>query len=819
MIRIIQVLKNEWKLLIPLLLITFFLGNIFLYGWQFFFWPNTSGPVLYEGDGFAFFYNFKRLAEESWFYTNHRANYPWVSNFSDFPQSDFGNYLFIKLVTMVSGSIIVASNLYLSVSFPLAFLTTYVLLRVLQISKINSILGAFSYAFLTFHFVRVGHVFFTWYFVVPCYIYLFYRLLNSNSPILFTNWKTQYATNLRHFLGLMLLTCFGGYFALFTLFGLIFCALPMFFITKKFWHTSFAIGASGLAILLGTFCNIYPTVLYGREQGPNLEALIRVPLESELYALKFSQLFIPAGYHISHFLSQIANFYNFNSVSVNENASAIIGLLPSIGVMVSIVFLLYRLVPTTVRANSFFSDKRVLISGLFILFYVLFASIGGIVALYALLVNSTARGWNRISIYIACFGLISLTVLIDYAYQNLQSIQTSKWLKWSVSAFLCFLVLIDQTPVNGSYKIYINVEKYQENDIYYQKIEQSLPKGSAIFQLPFQTYPGHPVNGMGAYTHFEGHIHSQHLKWSFGGIKWREGEWFYRHLAGLPLKQQLDVAKAMGFKGVLLDKRAFCDGGKWIEQAVTQYAAQDWNLDTTSIESKIIRNQKQGRVFVPLANVEDQLVQRKLANQHLIPIGYEIQSGYIPQSNGQWNDIIDFRRETYPYFLKFVDGLSSWSYVKKNSPEALLYPYKEDWPLNAEEELQCEVQARKKRVSDDYVPFARWSDARLSKTVKLTFDRPLPSKLRLQITASAVANNQLKPAVIKIGRIEKKVQFTELMQTHQLEFEIPNPTYELEIIPAEPTDVSLETRGRGKADRRLLSLHLQSIRITPLISQ
>ena len=154
---IIQILKNEWKILIPLLILSFFLGNALVFGWQFFFWPDTRAPVLYEGDGFAFFYNFKRLAEESWFYTNQRANYPWVSNFSDFPQSDFGNYLFIKLVALITGSIVVASNLYISVGFPLAFFTMYLLLRVLNVSKVSAIVGAFSYAFLSFHFLRVGH--------------------------------------------------------------------------------------------------------------------------------------------------------------------------------------------------------------------------------------------------------------------------------------------------------------------------------------------------------------------------------------------------------------------------------------------------------------------------------------------------------------------------------------------------------------------------------------------------------------------------------------------------------------------------------------
>ena len=166
----------------------------------------------------------------------------------------------------------------------------------------------------------------------------------------------------------MLLPFFVGYFTLFALFGLVFCAVPLLALSKKLWQTGIAIATSGFAILLGTLLNIYPTILYTKQNGPNLEALVRIPLESELYALKFSQLFIPVGYHFNSFFRDLSNFYNSNSASINENASAVIGILPSIGVLLSLGFLIYRLVPQALKTNHLLNDKRILIAGLFILF-------------------------------------------------------------------------------------------------------------------------------------------------------------------------------------------------------------------------------------------------------------------------------------------------------------------------------------------------------------------------------------------------------------------------------------------------------------------
>jgi phosphoglycerol transferase len=804
------ILKNEWKIILPALVVFFFLANILIFGWAFWYWPNSISPLLYEGDGLAFLYNFKRLTEDTWYFTNNRVNYPWLSYFHDFPQSDVGNYLFIKLVSAALGSYVIASNLYLSLGFPLVFFAGYVLFRVLNISKINSFLGAFAYAFLAFHFLRSHHIFFTWYFVVPAYVYMYFQLI-FREHLLFTAWKTNSASNIRHLIALIILPFFGGYYALFALFGFVFCIFLVIANRRKFWLSVYAGFVSCGAILLGTILNIWPTLLYNYKNGPNLEALIRVPLESELYAFKFSQLLIPVGYYPVLWVRQLADFFNYNSSTINENASATIGLVASIGVIFSLSLMVYQAVFKNPKNESLFNNKVLLASGLFILFFVLFASIGGLVSLYALLINSTARGWNRVSIYIALFGLISFFTLIDYWYKT-KFYKHKKLVLISITSFfLGIFIVVDQTPLRLVTHKNIDDTRYLENEKFYSDIEKSLPVGAAIFQLPYQIYPGHPKGNMGAYSHLEGPLHTQNLRWSSGGLAWREGEWFYRFLDELPLIQQLEVASAMGFSGIYIDKRAFCDNGQWIEDQVTDYIRNRLPSEQNKIELGFIRNEGQGRVYVPLPKSANMAEQKKVANHYLKQIGFSIEEGLIPVSKGQINGVIDFRRESLPYYVKFVNGLSRRSFALSNSKDAQFDPYNRAWKLNAAEGPACYQDELDAKVSKNEVPVGRWSDARLHKTVQITFDRPLPQKFRLTISASAVGPNVGAPTVIKVGNVTRTINLSYEMQKHQIDFEVPPHSKLMEIIPYKPVDVSLETRDVGSKDRRLLALHLQSM--------
>jgi phosphoglycerol transferase len=102
------------------------------------------------------------------------------------------------------------------------------------------------------------------------------------------------------------------------------------------------------------------------------------------------------------------------------------------------------------------------------------------------------------------------------------------------------------------------------------KIEASLPENSAIYQLPYVPFPeSGPVNDLSVYQLGTGFISSKTLRWSFGGMKGREGDLFYRALSKETVAKQLDVIKRLGFAGIYIDRRGFADRGESVVMELT----------------------------------------------------------------------------------------------------------------------------------------------------------------------------------------------------------------------------------------------------------
>ncbi|CAH2806648.1 MAG: hypothetical protein CBARDCOR_6367, partial [uncultured Caballeronia sp.] len=75
-----------------------------------------------------------------------------------------------------SGNIGVALNLYYLFGFPLNALSAYVVLRKLRVSTILSFAGGFIFTILPFHFERLGHLFYNWYFSAPVFIWYAFKI-------------------------------------------------------------------------------------------------------------------------------------------------------------------------------------------------------------------------------------------------------------------------------------------------------------------------------------------------------------------------------------------------------------------------------------------------------------------------------------------------------------------------------------------------------------------------------------------------------------------------------------------------------------------
>src|SRR5262249_14976933 len=86
------------------------------------------------------------------------------------------------------------------------------------------------------------------------------------------------------------------------------------------------------AVSLSVLGNLLPTFLYRMEHGANPVAVRRVRAESELYALKGTQLLLPASGHRVPFLAAVKDAYNTRGFPlINENDTATLGLAGSVG--------------------------------------------------------------------------------------------------------------------------------------------------------------------------------------------------------------------------------------------------------------------------------------------------------------------------------------------------------------------------------------------------------------------------------------------------------------------------------------------------------
>ena len=744
------------------------LSSILIFGKDFYH-LSTNVPGIYYGDGVAFLINLQRAFEGNWGYTNERMGFPWLSDFTETPQSDFFNYLIINSIAHLTGSLILAVNSYFILGFIVIFITTYLLLRALKISQLSAFIGSVCYALIAYHFLRLSHIFFTWYFVAPAYIFIYYKIINYDltKGIFIKN-------NLKFGLYLFLLPFFGGYYTLFALFGFIFCFFIIYLKSKNLIKSILLIGSSLTIVICSVVLNLLPTLFFVYKNGYNYENLNRLPMESELYAFKISQLFIPTGYHVLAKFRELSDFFYLQSAYANENATASLGVLTCIGLIISISNLLSNVLNRNKINSNLLSDPRILISGLFILFFTLFASMGGLVSLYSLLISSTARGWNRVSIYIACFAIISLTILFDLIFAKVQR----KIYQYLIVLAAVVFIVLDQSPIFSKF-LAPQGPQYQLDKEFFQSIEKQLPTGSAVFQFPYQEYPGDEKKySMDVFAHSLAFIHTSHLKWSFGGMLWREGDWFYSHLALLPMNEQLDIIRAMGFKGITIDTSGYCDAGKWATQETQNYFKQFSNGQSLAITKR----NKGYTLFIPIPEISDPSLFLR-AQQHLSKINYFLDINNIPRPIQESSIKVDFKNTSTQAMIKKITGLfdryTPIQYTKGiatdlSSPQAI--ESLNFQPL-CEYKTANHLSLANRRVQSSNVHFKQ--------DVVLVFNHNLPKKFQFILHTTSVNHDVDFDVLVKYGEFKKIIELKDLKEKNILEFENQQdlPIFTISIIP------------------------------------
>ena len=454
--------------------------------------------------------------------------------------------------------------------------------------------------------------------------------------------------------------------------------------------------------------------------------------------------------------------------------------------------------PSTSK-NAYRTDAlqfRLRIFAILVLGMVLLATVGGGSSLFAMLISTSIRSWNRISIFIAFISILAFMLCVDYFIAKYAKPTYAWLLSAAIALVLVVLGMYDQT-VKPCHTCFRSNQTLVANDAaFINAIETRLPTRSAIYQLPYMAYPeSSPVNGLGSYDQARGLLNSSQLRWNFGGMRGRLGDWFFRKLSLLPIDQQITIVKAMGFSGVYIDRRGYLGAGldKRCEPFVKSKVDRLKNncMTIAEIESDIadavgaeLSQQKLVSLdaqlsFTPVTPSNKQATEAEtlVANSYLQAIGFKLQNGIPVQTDGGFEEPLDFRKSDldFPHYVGRVTGLAGLT-------------------------------------AANGINLGRFSDAMEAKKVTVWLSKPLPKKFRLEIHAEAAGPNAGKPLKIKIGKQVKELVLSDKFSTQSVVFETNDPVYKIDFIPAEPFSPA---RRWGASDKRFLAIHFQQISIAP----
>jgi phosphoglycerol transferase len=174
---------------------------------------------------------------------------------------------------------------------------------------------------------------------------------------------------------------------------------------------------------------------------------------------------------------------------------------------------------------------------------------------------SEIRSWNRVSIFIGFFSLATVAFGIDWLRRHLPDRAWRTPVTIAALALLVLVGILDQVAptVVPDYKA--AQQRFDSDETFFTKVERDLPKGSAVFNLPYQFFPESGiVNGIGPYDQVRGFLHTDGLKWSWGGVVGTDADWAAAAAQQPSTDELLDRISAVGFRGIVLDRRGDVDG-------------------------------------------------------------------------------------------------------------------------------------------------------------------------------------------------------------------------------------------------------------------
>jgi hypothetical protein len=521
-------------------------------------WDADLG-VPFRGTGDTLF--FQMLVKDAlgggWVLTNPHLGAPFGQELYDYPVAgaDTLQFLAIKILGLFSSNAAVVFNVYFLLTFPLAAIAAYAVLRWLELSVPVAVIGAVLFALAPYHFLRGEFHYFlaaTWPIPLGAYLVLAIYL---GTPLFGTRQRTIATLAICVAVGLS-----DFYYAAFT--ALLAGAATLLATAVRRQRQTFLAGAFvTLAVVAATGLALAPSLVYRAQHGAN-QALERAPSESELYSLNVIGLVMPVEDHRIDRLASIRERYQ-RSTSVGKEAAPL-GLLGAVG----FVWLLALALAICVGARGGLAqDPRQRSLATANLTALLIGTTGGASAIIAYAVGPELRTWSRLSVFIAFFAIAALCLLADAARPWVERRGPRARIAAAAAVVgIAVLAVADGTSPSMTPDYAQVAASYHSDDAFVNQIEQTVGPDAQVFQMPYQEFPDEiEFAGLQDYDGARGYLHSDSLRWSWGAMKGRPRDW-QAETVNLPATTVMPMVAAAGFQGVYLDRFGYSDDGEGIEK-------------------------------------------------------------------------------------------------------------------------------------------------------------------------------------------------------------------------------------------------------------
>ena len=543
---------------------------------------EDKSPLVYAPDALFYLMMAKGSIDHFWFLDNPSLGFPFGQQLHEIPHGlDNLNLAILQVLGWVFQNPFTAVNVFFILTFAGISVSAYLVVRRLGISRISGGAVALLYAFVPYHFARgEAHLLLSAYWMVPVAGLLLIGVTSERPP--FTadapeserGWKVSLRgkSSILWLLACAGLASTGSYYGAITI-TLLAPIVLIDYLARRRRRVIASAAIALAAIVLVMIVNLLPTFVFWVQNGRNSEVVKRGPSETEVNGLKISQLVLPTeGHRIGAFADIQAKSTRFSIIPAERGQQ--LGLIGAIGfvVILGAVLISARRRNTTVadgdgdprpppaldNADAIAPPREILrVYGIASIVAILVGAVSGFSLIMAGIGLSDIRSWNRVSIFIAFFALAAVGLGLDWCRRQLPN---ARWRQPFTVGAITLLVLVgifDQVS-NQVVPDYADAQvRFKNDEQFFQRVERTLPTGSAIFTLPYLFFPeSGVVNNVGPYDNVRGYLHTDGLKWSWGGVIGTESDWVAGAAQSKP-ETMLERAAAVGFTGLVLDRRGY----------------------------------------------------------------------------------------------------------------------------------------------------------------------------------------------------------------------------------------------------------------------